>query len=122
MKNFVPYLLAAVLGLAPLSASAQTSPLAPGMELTGTMDQTINSSSVHAGDQFVISNVTSGDRGIVSNATIYGHVAEVTGSGPPGARAPRLRPRQTLRRQAIHAQCASASHQGRYEEQRRTRR
>jgi hypothetical protein len=48
------------------------------MELTGTMDQSINSSSAHVGDRFVISNATSGDRGIVSNATIYGHVAEVT--------------------------------------------
>jgi len=81
MKNFVPYLLAAVLGLAPLAAAAATSPLVPGMELTGTMDQSINSSNAHLGDRFEISNVTSGDRGIVSNATIYGHVAAVTPAG-----------------------------------------
>jgi hypothetical protein len=81
MKNVIPYLLAAVLGLAPLGAAAQTSPLTPGMELTGTMDQTITSSSAHVGDRFVISNVTSGNAGIVSNATIYGHVAEVTTAG-----------------------------------------
>jgi hypothetical protein len=81
MKILVPYLLAAVLGLVPLGALAQTSPLSPGMELTGTMDQSINSSNAQAGEQFVISNVTSGDRGTVSNATIYGHVAAVTSAG-----------------------------------------
>ena len=57
---------------------AQASPLAPGMDLTGTMNQTIASSSAHVGDRFVVSNVTSGSDRTVSNATIYGHVAGVT--------------------------------------------
>jgi hypothetical protein len=52
------------------------------MDLTGTMDQTISSSSAHAGDAFKISNVTSTNGyGTVTNATIYGHVASVTTAG-----------------------------------------
>jgi len=42
MKVFTPIVLTAVLGLMPLGALAQTSPLSPGTELTGTMDQTIS--------------------------------------------------------------------------------
>jgi hypothetical protein len=83
MKYFTPVLLTAVLGLTPLGALAQTSsPLSPGMELTGTMDQTISSSSAHPGDPFKISNVTSTDGdGKVTAATIYGHVDAVTTAG-----------------------------------------
>lgn len=52
------------------------------MDLTGTIDQTISSSSAHAGDAFEISNVTSANGyGTVANATIYGHVASVTTAG-----------------------------------------
>jgi hypothetical protein len=79
MKIFPSVFVAALLGLAPLGALAQTSALAPGIELAGTMDQTITSASAHAGDPFVISNVSSvGGSGAVTNATIYGHVADVT--------------------------------------------
>ncbi len=79
MKTLLSLLLAAVFGLTPLGAMAQSSsPLQPGMDLTGTMDQSISSSSAHVGDHFVISNVTSGADGVVSNATIYGHVAGVS--------------------------------------------
>jgi hypothetical protein len=82
MKFFIPVLLTTVLGLTPLGALAQTSPLSPGTELTGTMDQTISSSSAHAGDPFKISNVTSADgTGTVTDATIYGHVDAVTTAG-----------------------------------------
>ena len=78
MKHVISILLAAIFGLTPLGAMAQSSPLTPGMDLTGTIDQSISSSNAHIGDRFVISNVTSGADGIVSNATIYGHVAAVT--------------------------------------------
>jgi hypothetical protein len=82
MKIFTPVLLTAVLGLTPLGALAQTSPLTPGSELTGTMDQTISSSSAHAGDRFKISNVTSANgTGAVTDATVYGHVDAVTTAG-----------------------------------------
>jgi hypothetical protein len=70
--------LAAAIGVTPLAATAQSSPLTPGMDLTGTMDATISSSSAHVGDRFVLSNVTSGADGAVANATISGHVAGVT--------------------------------------------
>jgi hypothetical protein len=60
---------------------AQTAPLQPGMDLTGTLDQSISSSNAHVGDRFVLSNVTSGDAGMISNATIYGHVSDVTTAG-----------------------------------------
>ena len=82
MKFLVPSLLAAVLGLTPLGALAQTSPLSPGMDLTGTMDQTISSSTAYVAQPFKVSNVTStGGDGTVTNATIYGHVASVTKAG-----------------------------------------
>jgi hypothetical protein len=81
MKYLISLLLAATFGLTPLGAMAQSSPIAPGMDLTGTMDQAISSSSAHIGDRFVISNVTSGADGAVTNATIYGHVADVTTAG-----------------------------------------
>ena len=82
MKFLIPSLLAAVLGLAPLGALAQTSPLSPGMDLTGTMDQTISSSSAYVGQPFKVSNVTStGGDGAVTDATVYGHVAGVTKAG-----------------------------------------
>jgi hypothetical protein len=79
MKLLTPLLLTAVLGLTPIGALAQTSPLSPGTELTGTMDETISSSSAHVGDRFRISNVTSTNgTGTVTDATIYGHVDAVT--------------------------------------------
>ena len=82
MRFFSPVLLTAVLGLTPIGALAQTSPLSPGTELTGTMDQTISSSSAHVGDTFKISNVTSANgTGAVTDATIYGHVDAVTTAG-----------------------------------------
>jgi hypothetical protein len=81
MKHLISFLLAASIGLTPLGAMAQSSPLTPGMDLTGTMDQTISSSSAHVGDRFLISNVTSGADGAVANATVYGHVAGVTSAG-----------------------------------------
>jgi hypothetical protein len=78
MKFLIPSVLAAVLGLTPLGALAQTSPLSPGMDLTGTMDQTISSSTAYVAQPFKVSNVTSGGDGAVTNATVYGHVAAVT--------------------------------------------
>ena len=56
------------------------------MDLTGTMDQTISSSSAQVGDRFVISNVTPGADGAIANATVYGHVAGATGRPRPKAR------------------------------------
>jgi hypothetical protein len=83
MKGFTTVLLTAALGLTPLGAMAQTSsPLSPGTELTGTLNQAISSSSAHAGDPITISHVTSADgSGTVTAATIYGHVESVTTAG-----------------------------------------
>jgi hypothetical protein len=82
MKIFTVILLTTLFGLSPLGALAQSAPLTPGIELAGTMDQTINSANAQAGDPFVISNVSSvGGSGSVTNATIYGHVADVTTAG-----------------------------------------
>lgn len=78
--KIAPVLLSALIGLTPLGAMAQTSPLTPGTDLTGTMDQTITSSSAYAGEPFKISNVNSAS-GSVANGTIYGHVADVTKAG-----------------------------------------
>jgi hypothetical protein len=81
IKILVPVLLSAVIGFMPLSAMAQSSPVSPGIELTGTMDQTITSSNAQVGQQFQISNVTSQGSNAIANATIYGHVAAVTTAG-----------------------------------------
>jgi stage II sporulation SpoE-like protein len=83
MKGFTTVLLTAALGLTPLGAMAQTSsPLSPGTELTGTLNEAISSSSAHAGDPITISHVTSTDgSGTVTDATIYGHVESVTTAG-----------------------------------------
>jgi len=82
MKVFTSVLLTAALGLTPLGAMAQTSPLAPGSDVTGTMDRAISSSNAYVGEPFTISHATSSDgTGTVTDATIYGHVDSVTTAG-----------------------------------------
>lgn len=78
MRIFASVCLAALVGLTPLGAMAQTPSLRPGMDLTGTMDQTLSSTSAFVGEAFKLSNVTSTGTDAIANATIYGHVSSVT--------------------------------------------
>ncbi len=70
-------LIAAGLALAPLAASAAVS---PGTELTGNMNQSLDSGSVQVGQSFTMSNVHSNDNDI-NGATLYGHVCDVQRPG-----------------------------------------
>ncbi len=71
--------LAAIAALAvlPLPALADIS---PGTQLTGSMDQTLNSKDVQVGQAITVSNAYSGNHDI-NGATIYGHVASVQRAG-----------------------------------------
>jgi hypothetical protein len=73
---------AAALALVPLVASAQVT---AGTELSGTIDQQLDSKSAVVGQRFTMSNVHSQDNNI-NGATIYGHVDSVqsAGQGRPG--------------------------------------
>lgn len=68
--------------LLPVTGSAA---IAPGTILSGTIDQSISSSSAQVGQTFTISNAHSANYNI-SGATIYGHVSSVqkAGQGRPG--------------------------------------
>jgi hypothetical protein len=75
-------LAAAALALAPLVSSAQ---VAPGTELYGYLDQTVDSGSAYDGMPVSASQVHSrGDA--ISGARMFGHVADVVkaGQGRPG--------------------------------------
>jgi hypothetical protein len=74
MIRKLPILLAAAaLAVVPLAAVAQ---ITPGTDLSGTIDQSIDSKSAVMGQQFTMSNVHSLDNN-VNGATIYGHVCGV---------------------------------------------
>lgn len=78
MNRILSSLLAAVvLAAAPLVASAQIS---PGTELSGTIDQSIDTKNAVVGQRFTMSNVHSQDNNI-NGATIYGHVSDVRPAG-----------------------------------------
>jgi hypothetical protein len=68
---------------APFASLAQ---IAPGMQLTGGMDEVLDSGSAQVGDLFTVSKVHS-ESNEVDDATIYGHVVAVTraGQGRPGS-------------------------------------
>jgi hypothetical protein len=82
-RHFVTALTALTLAVAPLAASAQVT---PGTNLTGTINQTLDSGHAQVGQAFTMSNVHSDDNNIVG-ATIYGHVTDVVkaGQGRPGS-------------------------------------
>jgi hypothetical protein len=67
----------AALALVPLVASAQVT---AGTELSGTIDQQLDSKSAVVGQRFTMSNVHSQDNNI-NGATIYGHVDSVQPAG-----------------------------------------
>lgn len=75
-------LLTAALAALPLAAAAQIS---PGTDLSGTIDQSIDSKNAVVGQQVTFSNVHSLDNNI-NGATMYGHVCDVqhAGQGTPG--------------------------------------
>lgn len=68
---------AAALAVVPLAASAQIS---PGTELSGTIDQSVDSKNAVVGQQVTFSNVHSIDNKI-NGATMYGHVCDVQSAG-----------------------------------------
>jgi hypothetical protein len=61
-----------------LAATAQG--IAPGTELTGTLQQTLDSAHVQVGERITLANVSSYD-GSISGAKIYGHVSNVIKAG-----------------------------------------
>ncbi len=73
MIRTVPLVLAAALAAVPLAASAQIS---SGTELSGTIDQSIDSKNAVVGQRFTMSNVHSQDNNI-NGAVMYGHVCDV---------------------------------------------
>jgi len=82
MKRFSSIVLAVAMLAAPLASSAQSSPVVPGMELSGTMNQSISSANAYVGEPFTVSNVTdSAGSGRIVGATVYGHVTGVTKPG-----------------------------------------
>jgi hypothetical protein len=72
-----------MLAFAPLASFAQ---IAPGTQLTGTIDQELSSASAQVGDVFTVSGVHSQNNDI-EDARIYGHVVQVVraGQGRAGA-------------------------------------
>jgi hypothetical protein len=74
--------VAAALAFIPLAASAA---ITPGTQLTGSLDQSLDSKGAQVGQRFTMSNVHSQDNNI-NNARIYGHVCDVrtAGQGTPG--------------------------------------
>jgi len=80
MKRHFASLLAVGLALTPLAASAQ---VAPGTELYGYLDQTVDSGSAYVGERVSASQVHGGG---IAGARMFGHVAGVqkAGQGTPG--------------------------------------
>jgi hypothetical protein len=72
-RTFVALAAALAVGALPLGAVAQ---IAPGAQLTGTIDQTLNTKDVQIGQRVTISNVHSQDNNI-NGAVIFGHVDDV---------------------------------------------
>jgi hypothetical protein len=75
MNKTLSAALVAALALTPIIASAA---ITPGTVLVGNMDESLSAPGAQVGQSFTISNVHSQDRNI-NGATIYGHVASVTG-------------------------------------------
>jgi len=77
IRRLSTLLAAAAVAFVPLAASAQ---ITAGTELSGTIDQQLDSKSAVVGQRFTMSNVHSQDNNI-NGATIYGHVDEVQAAG-----------------------------------------
>ncbi len=75
MNKSLSAALAAALALTPIVASAA---ITPGTVLVGNMDESLSAPGAQVGQSFTISNVHSQDRNI-NGATLYGHVASVSG-------------------------------------------
>jgi len=65
--------LAAALAVLPLAAAAQ---IYPGIQLSGTIDQSVTSANAQIGQRVTVSNVHSQDNNI-NGAVLYGHVEDV---------------------------------------------
>ena len=82
IRRIATLFAAFAIAFVPLAASAQ---ITPGTELSGTLDQSIDSKSAVVGQQVTISNVHSLDNN-VTGAKVYAHVCDVqsAGQGRPG--------------------------------------
>jgi hypothetical protein len=82
IRRFTTLAAAAALAVVPLVALAD---VGAGTELSGNLDQPIDSKNAVVGQRFTMSNVHSQDNNI-NGATLYGHVCDVqsAGQGRPG--------------------------------------
>jgi len=82
IRRFTTLAAAAALAVVPLAALAD---VGAGTELSGTLDQPVDSKNAVVGQRFTMSNVHSQDNNI-NGATLYGHVCDVqaAGQGRPG--------------------------------------
>jgi hypothetical protein len=72
-RTLLTFASAALVAMLPLTALAQ---IAPGLQLTGSIDQSLNSGNAQIGQRVTVSNVNSPDNNI-NGATLYGHVDDV---------------------------------------------
>jgi hypothetical protein len=79
MRRFGFAITMIALLVCPFTASAAQAP-APGTELTGTLQQSLDSAHAQVGERIRLTNVASYD-GTISGATIYGHVTNVVKPG-----------------------------------------
>ncbi|MGD0053255.1 MAG: hypothetical protein ABSD03_15740 [Vulcanimicrobiaceae bacterium] len=77
IRPLTAILAAAVLGLAPLAATAQ---VGPGAILHGTIDQNLSSNHAWVGERVTLSSVYS-DNGAIRHARVIGYVREVVPAG-----------------------------------------
>jgi len=77
IRPLTAILAAAVLGLAPLAATAQAG---PGAILHGTIDQNLSSNHAWVGERVTLSSVYS-DNGAIRHARVIGYVREVVPAG-----------------------------------------
>ncbi len=78
-RNRLAFVLAAAM-LAVMLPSVAFSQIAPGTELTGTIDRELNTKNAQVGEKFLLTNLNSHAYDI-NGATAYGHVVAVTSGG-----------------------------------------
>lgn len=78
-RNRLPFVLVAALFAVMLPAVA-LSQIAPGTELTGSINTELNTKNAQVGEKFLLTNVNSHAYDI-NGATAYGHVVSVTSGG-----------------------------------------
>ena len=77
-NRFASIVVVAALGL--LCPAIALSQIAPGTQLTGTLNRELNTKTAQVGEKFLLTNVNSNAYSI-NGATAYGHVVSVTSGG-----------------------------------------